>query len=268
VSPPAPRPRHRTAGRWTWIDLRLVPAALSVWAGCLLAPLLTPAWLLGCAAAAVVLAVILTAAARRGRNAAVALALGVLAALAVTSVTAAVRAAEREASPLRTLAESGRSVTAVLELDGDPRRLPGPGEPRVMADATVTTLVDGPRVDRLDDPVLLFAAGSNWSALVPGQDVRVRIRVALPDRRDGVVAVVSARGPPTLVGAPGGVLRLAAALREGLAASAARVLDPRPAGLLPGLVVGDTSAMDPVLVEDFRRAGLTHLTAVSGANVG
>jgi competence protein ComEC len=45
------------------------------------------------------------------------------------------------------------------------------------------------------------------------------------------------------------------------------MLDPRSAGLLPGLVVGDTRAMDPVLAEDFRRAGLTHLTAVSGANV-
>jgi competence protein ComEC len=46
-----------------------------------------------------------------------------------------------------------------------------------------------------------------------------------------------------------------------------RVLEPGPAGLLPGLAVGDTRAMEPVLEEDFRRAGLAHLTAVSGANV-
>ena len=56
-------------------------------------------------------------------------------------------------------------------------------------------------------------------------------------------------------------------LREGLTTSAARVLPPRPAGLLPGLVVGDTAAMDPALDADFERAGLAHLTAVSGANV-
>ena len=36
------------------------------------------------------------------------------------------------------------------------------------------------------------------------------------------------------------------------------------ATLLPGLAVGDTQAMDSVLVEDFRRAVLAHLTAVSG----
>ncbi|WP_380167681.1 ComEC/Rec2 family competence protein [Jannaschia sp. R86511] len=39
------------------------------------------------------------------------------------------------------------------------------------------------------------------------------------------------------------------------------------AALLPGLVVGDTSAQPADLVADMRTAGLTHLTAVSGANV-
>ena len=36
---------------------------------------------------------------------------------------------------------------------------------------------------------------------------------------------------------------------------------------LPGLVLGDTSAVAPVTATEFRTAGLTHLTAVSGANV-
>ena len=82
-----------------------------------------------------------------------------------------------------------------------------------------------------------------------------------------MVGVVSARGPPSPLGGPGPLQQAAGALREGLATSAGRVLDPRPAGLLPGLVVGDTRSMDPVLDEDFQRAGLAHLTAVSGANV-
>jgi competence protein ComEC len=37
--------------------------------------------------------------------------------------------------------------------------------------------------------------------------------------------------------------------------------------LLPALVLGDTSTLPPSTVNDFRAAGLTHLTAVSGANV-
>ncbi len=100
-----------------------------------------------------------------------------------------------------------------------------------------------------------------------GQRSRVRVGLGLPERGDDVVAVVSARDPPTVVGEPDLPQRAAGALREGLSDSARRVLDPGPAGLLPGLVVGDTRAMDPVLEEDFRRAGLAHLTAVSGANV-
>jgi competence protein ComEC len=44
------------------------------------------------------------------------------------------------------------------------------------------------------------------------------------------------------------------------------VLPPAERGLLPGLVDGDTSNLDPVLIDRFRAAGLTHLVAVSGTN--
>src|SRR4249920_3689957 len=38
-----------------------------------------------------------------------------------------------------------------------------------------------------------------------------------------------------------------------------------PRGLLPGLVDGATSGLDPVLAQRFQVAGLTHLLAVTGA---
>jgi competence protein ComEC len=44
-------------------------------------------------------------------------------------------------------------------------------------------------------------------------------------------------------------------------------LPPDQAAMLPALVLGDTSTVSPPTVEQFRAAGLTHLTAVSGANV-
>ena len=257
--------KARPASRWTWVDLRLAPAALTVWAGCLVAPYLSPVPLAACAGGAAFAATAVAHRAGKGSRPAAAVVLGVLAALAVTAASAAVREAAREASPLRPFAESGRAVTAVLHLDGDPHRLSGDGEPRVVADATVTVLADVERTHRLAAPVLLFAAGEDWTGLLPGQEVRVRLGVSLPRPGDTVVAVVSARGPPMPVGAPSVLQRAAGSLRDGLAASAARVLDPGAAGLLPGLVVGDTRAMDPVLEQDFRRAGLTHLTAVSGA---
>ncbi|MCW2685108.1 MAG: hypothetical protein JWP33_3021, partial [Blastococcus sp.] len=258
--PTTGRGSRRQDPRWSWVDLRLWPVAGTVWGTTVLAPLLSSSALMLVALAGVVLAV---GCARR-RTAGTALVLAVLAGLALTAATAAVRTAARESSPLRSTAAAERSARVVLELDGDPHVLPGG---RVVADATVTALDDGDATYRLVAPVLFFGAAEDWRGLLPGQSASVRVAVSLPERGDDVVAVVSARGPPALLSGPGRLQRAAGSLRQGLAASAGRVLEPGPAGLLPGLVVGDTRGMDPVLDEDFRRAGLAHLTAVSGANV-
>jgi competence protein ComEC len=193
--------------------------------------------------------------------------LGVLAALAVTAATAAVREAARESSPLAGVAEGRRTVELVLELDADPTAVRGVGPSRAVVEATVTALEDGGTRTRLDDAVVLFGPADEWRGLLPGQVVRVRAAVAPAAAEKGVVARLSARAPPVPVGEPSAVQWVAGELREGLREAAVRVLGPQAGGLLPGLVVGDTQAMDPVLVEDFRRAGLAHLTAVSGANV-
>jgi competence protein ComEC len=249
--------------RWQWTDLRLVPAALAVWGVSLAAPYLAPP-LLAAGSAGAVVAGWCT---RRRRTAGATVLLAVLAGVAVTCATSAVRAAAREASPLAVSAGDHRVVTVDLELDGDPHLLSGGGRPRVVADATVTALHEGSVTRRLAAAVVLFAPEEGWRDLLPGQTVRVQAGTSPPEAADDVVAVLSARGPPTAIGSPDGWQQVAGGLRDGLAGSAARVLDPRPAGLLPGLVVGDTRQMDPVLDEEFREAGLAHLTAVSGANV-
>jgi ComEC/Rec2-related protein len=61
-------------------------------------------------------------------------------------------------------------------------------------------------------------------------------------------------------------LRLAAAIRHGLQDST-RSLGPPRGGLMRGLTIGDTDKLDQVTVDDFRRAGLSHLLAVSGENL-
>ena len=58
----------------------------------------------------------------------------------------------------------------------------------------------------------------------------------------------------------------AASIRRSLRASVAR-LDPRHGALLLGLTIGDTSGIDDDTSESLRRAGLSHLLAVSGSNV-
>ena len=46
-----------------------------------------------------------------------------------------------------------------------------------------------------------------------------------------------------------------------------RILPEGPAGLLPGLAVGDVRDLPGEVRDDFRAAGLSHLTAVSGSNL-
>lgn len=86
-------------------------------------------------------------------------------------------------------------------------------------------------------------------------------------RRRGVVAIVSVTDLERLGPARSPPMWLANAARSALARGAALALPEREAGLLLGLVIGDTSAMDAEVEEDFRATGLGHLVAVSGSNV-
>ncbi len=62
-----------------------------------------------------------------------------------------------------------------------------------------------------------------------------------------------------------GVFGVAAALKHAFVERSLRLPEPG-AGLLPGLAVGDTRAVSIELNDDMRTSGLSHLTAVSGAN--
>ena len=263
---PVPRTRAPVVGRWarwTWVDLRLVPTTACLWGTTLLAVRVPPA---GAALLAVTAAAAALVAARRWR-AVTAVLVAATAGIALAAGAAAVRGWAAEGSPLRSPGVVGRVVEVELRLSGDPGVLDGGVLSRVVSDATVTSLGGVGGSTRLDEDVLLFAPEAGWAELLPGQPVRAQVSVAAPRPGDTVVAVLSARGPPTTAGTVPWEQGAAHRLRTGLVEAAARVLDPQAAGLLPGLAVGDTSAADPVLEEDFRRAGLAHLTAVSGANV-
>ena len=64
---------------------------------------------------------------------------------------------------------------------------------------------------------------------------------------------------------PSGVMGALTHIRLQFRAEVAR-LGGEPAALIPGIVIGDTSLQSPEFVDVMRRAGLSHLTAVSGAN--
>ena len=66
--------------------------------------------------------------------------------------------------------------------------------------------------------------------------------------------------------APRGLHAVASGVREGLV-RATTGMDRERAGLLSGLTTGDTTGMGGATEEQLRRAGLSHLVAVSGSNV-
>ena len=118
-------------------------------------------------------------------------------------------------------------------------------------------------LDRLGDDdssgqVLVFASAAGFGDLIAGQPVRFRARVGRPTRRDLTVAVLTAVGEPAR-GRAGVLQRAAQAVRAGFAAAARGVLPPDQAAILPGLVLGDTSAVAPATAAQFRTVGLTHL---------
>ncbi|MGH3633488.1 MAG: ComEC/Rec2 family competence protein, partial [Mycobacterium sp.] len=136
------------------------------------------------------------------------------------------------------------------------------GRGRLMFRATLQRVGD----DEMSGRVVVFAPALDFGDVMVGQPVRFRARVTRATRHDLTVAALNAIGEPTR-GRAAPVYRAAHAVRERFAATARRVLPADQAAMLPALVLGDTSAVTTVTGREFRAAGLTHLTAVSGANV-
>lgn len=246
------------------MDLRLAGPATGAWLvtlGCLGEP----------AAAAAVVAVValggllLVVVDRRPASAALALVLlGVLAGAVATGA----RVWSRDTSPLAALADHGAAATIALVVTGDPRpvgRRSAFGPPPIALEARAVEVTAAGRTFAVGGRLLVLATDQHWRRLLPSQRLTASGRLASPRGGDLTVAVLSARGPPIGVGAPSLLQRMAGGLRSGLR-SACSGLPAKERGLLPGLVIGDTTGLDPALGDDFRTTGLTHLVAVSGTN--
>ncbi len=256
------------------LDLRLAPPATAAWVVAWQGRLLPSRPLLAAAAVALVAALALLCVRRRGRVLVLAAVLGCSAASAAVT---ALHTGSRSTGPLAAAADRAAAVTVEAVLVDDPRRAvgsaaSGAGESGaadrelVVVRVRVERLRTAGQSYRLRSPVVVLSSDTAWLSLLPSQRVRAEGRLRPPERGDDVAAVLSGRGPPVVLSGPSAVQRAAGHLRAGLR----RAVEPLPAaerGLLPGLVVGDTSRLSPEVREDFRTVGLTHLTAVSGTNV-
>ena len=144
---------------------------------------------------------------------------------------------------------------------------------------TTATLGDGPVgatlialegetvVTGLSVPVLIFdaAPASSTSPIPIGSELRISGAFQPTPPADDVSYLVFAEQPGEIVAGAPGWLAWAADLRTGFTTLATN-LPGDGALLLPGLAIGDTTAVTESLDEAMKASSLSHLTAVSGAN--
>ncbi|BDZ57547.1 hypothetical protein GCM10025872_12040 [Barrientosiimonas endolithica] len=113
---------------------------------------------------------------------------------------------------------------------------------------------------------MLVFGDEAWAEMRWGQTVLVTGRLSEPDPGAAETAVLAVSRPPRLVADAPAPFRAVEVLR-GRLRDATDPLPADPRGLVPALVIGDTSRLPGDLVDDMQATGMTHLTAVSGANV-
>ncbi|MDQ0678272.1 competence protein ComEC [Arthrobacter pascens] len=264
-------PRRRT-------DLRLAFPALLVWCAAISGVWLTPEALAAVCGGLLSIAGLLLhragrAKARSGPQRAVPRSFLITSAVALLLAAAAaghsaVTSSQRYDGPLAEAVKSGKSVVAVLEVAGSPHALAPAGQAgtsgRWSVAVTTVEITAGGQVVRARAQLVVMGGG-DWGKLTPGQVVRTTGKLKAAESGQPEAGLLAATSAPMALSAAQGWQQAARELRSRYV-SAAAFLAADPRGLLPGMVTGDTSALDEGLNTAMKAVGMTHLTAVSGAN--
>ena len=111
-------------------------------------------------------------------------------------------------------------------------------------------------------PIRILASDRESIHLLPGQRIEIDGEV-LPTREARVAALVIATGEVKVLTRPSRWAGSLSAIRDGLRGASGA---GDAGALIPGMVLGDTRGQSDEFKKMMRRAGLTHLVAVSGAN--
>ncbi len=247
-------------------DLRLALGAAAAWLALLWG--LTRAAMTVAIVAAVLLATVALVAVASRRHPALSGVAFAMASMVIVLAPLSARLHQVRDGQLARLARADSAVIAELRVTGDPRPLAARGTsspPRSAIDATLLSIEVAGRRHSASGNVLMLVPTADWRTVLPGQRVRVAGRLSPPLSGDLLTAVISAYTGPQLLGRPPPWQRAAGAVRAGLQRACAG-LPNLSRGLLPAVVDGDESQLDPVLANRFQVAGLTHLIAVSGTN--
>jgi competence protein ComEC len=244
------------------LDLRLVPAALTGWAVTAAGILWAGSGVVAALLAAIVAAAVLWWVGARRKVAAAArmTAAGTVAvALAGLGFAVAIQLRVDQARHHPIADRYGTVATVIVTPSETPRSL---GGNRMMFRGALRA-VDS---DEMSGRVVVFTSVTGFTELTAGRPAAFDARITRPTRRDLSVAVLSATAKATL-GEAAPIQQAAQRVRAAFAAAARAALPVDQAAMLPALVLGDTSALTGQMTDEFKTSGLTHLTAVSGANV-
>ena len=122
--------------------------------------------------------------------------------------------------------------------------------------------VGSPVMSFITDPELIAIA----EHYIPGQRFEFSGKLSSAPIGKPFAGYLKLLEPPVLVQSAPRYQELASNLRSGLHESL-RFSSDAAQGLVPGLALGDSSALKPELADQMKAAGLTHLIAVSGTNV-
>ncbi|MBP2414431.1 competence protein ComEC [Arthrobacter stackebrandtii] len=261
-------------------DVRLLPTVAGVWLTAALATAVPGGYLPRLLPGLVLLSVAVPfflprrKAGRRGKRRGATFILAGCCALAVVAVVG-LRAHAGAASALAQTVASDGSAAVTLEVVTSPRSLQGGnGPPRLMFEAVIIRAAAGGREASGRLPVQVIA-GQAWGSVRQGQVVgtagAVELGAAQGGKQDAgrIGTLRPATRPLPAVGSAGsGPLAVAAVRSSWIAAANGVWAEPSPdtAALLPGMVMGERSGMPASLNDSMKAVGLTHLTAVSGAN--
>lgn len=234
-------------------DVRLLLPAGTGWLACALGTWLRPSpwWLL-----AVVMLSFGIVAIARWRNLPGLVSLVTPLLVAVVMLGAVMVGASFRDNP-RLLDHDGQSIEAHIRLS----------HTIVPGDRSVSALLIGVNDELLTGgAVPIRVVGDMAISRVPlGSSAVVSGNLARAENNDQDSWVLFVRDAPEAWSAPGPLLAVTDGLREQFLERSLQH-DGDAGELLPGLAIGDTSAVNPSLLEAMRMTSLSHLVAVSGAN--
>ena len=156
----------------------------------------------------------------------------------------------------------GSSVFVEGLIQSDPVFKSGKVNGSFRSPSQYSTLFKVKKIDGVKIDLPLRLKFDTRNRLQIDQMVSMKVKV-IKSRERKVAALVIANGEITILKQPRALFEITSKIREDF-----RNLAPKTAAgaLIPGLVIGDTSLQSEAFTEQMRRVGLSHLTAVSGAN--